>query len=78
MSTTLIEVRPAKPADASAVASTHDEAWRNAYQGIIPGAEHGQGEKSLQQLRQWSAPPARQDSQSHRIATANQIQRIFP
>ena len=39
MSTTLIEVRPAKAADATAVASTHDEAWRSAYQGIIPGAE---------------------------------------
>src|SRR5262250_7644 len=39
MSTTLIEVRPAKPADATAVASTHDEAWRAAYQGIIPGSE---------------------------------------
>ena len=39
MSTTLIEVRSAKPADAVAVASTHDEAWRSAYQGIIPGAE---------------------------------------
>ena len=39
MSTTLIEVRQAKAADASAVASTHDEAWRSAYQGIIPGAE---------------------------------------
>ena len=39
MSTTLIEVRPAKAADASAVASTHDEAWRSAHQGIIPGAE---------------------------------------
>src|SRR5579871_4269020 len=38
MSTTLIEVRPAKAADAAAVASTHDEAWRAAYQGIIPGA----------------------------------------
>jgi ribosomal protein S18 acetylase RimI-like enzyme len=23
----------------AAVASTHDEAWRSAYQGIIPGAE---------------------------------------
>ena len=34
MSTTLIEVRPAKAADASAVASTHDEAWRSAYQGM--------------------------------------------
>ena len=39
MSTTLIEVRPAKAADAAAVACTHDEAWRAAYQGIIPGAE---------------------------------------
>src|SRR3954454_1401187 len=39
MSTTLIEVRPAKAADATAVASTHDEAWRSAYQGIIPGPE---------------------------------------
>src|SRR4030088_160094 len=39
MSTTLIEVRPAKAADAAAVASTHDEAWRGAYQGVIPGPE---------------------------------------
>ena len=39
MSTTLIEVRPAKAADAVAVATAHDEAWRAAYQGIIPGAE---------------------------------------
>jgi ribosomal protein S18 acetylase RimI-like enzyme len=39
MSTTLIEVRPARTADAAAVAATHDEAWRSAYQGIIPGAE---------------------------------------
>jgi ribosomal protein S18 acetylase RimI-like enzyme len=39
MSTTLIEVRRAKPSDATAVASTHDEAWRAAYQGIIPGPE---------------------------------------
>ena len=39
MSTVLIEIRRAKPADAAAVADTHDEAWRTAYQGIIPGAE---------------------------------------
>ena len=39
MSTTLIEIRRAKPADAEAVAATHDQAWRAAYQGIIPGAE---------------------------------------
>ena len=35
MSTTLIEVRPAKAADAVAIASAHDEAWRAAYQGIM-------------------------------------------
>ena len=39
MSTTLIEVRPAKAVDAVAIASAHDEAWRAAYQGIIPGSE---------------------------------------
>ena len=39
MSTTLIEIRRAKASDAESVASTHDEAWRTAYQGIIPGAE---------------------------------------
>jgi ribosomal protein S18 acetylase RimI-like enzyme len=38
-STVVIEIRQAKPADAVAVASTHDEAWRAAYQGIIPGIE---------------------------------------
>lgn len=39
MSTVLIEIRRAKPADAAAVADTHDAAWRTAYQGIIPGTE---------------------------------------
>ena len=39
MSTVLIEIRRARPADAKAVADTHDEAWRTAYQGIIPGVE---------------------------------------
>ena len=39
MSTTLIEIRRAKTSDASDVADTHDEAWRTAYQGIIPGNE---------------------------------------
>lgn len=41
MSTILIEVRPARTSDATAIAATHDEAWRAAYQGIIPGAELG-------------------------------------
>ena len=39
MSTTLIEVRRAKPSDATAIATTHDQAWRGAYQGVIPGVE---------------------------------------
>src|ERR1700750_902558 len=39
MSTVLIEIRRARASDAKAVADTHDEAWRTAYQGIIPGSE---------------------------------------
>ena len=39
MSTVLIEIRRAKSSDAAAVADCHDEAWRMAYQGIIPGTE---------------------------------------
>src|SRR5262249_23344706 len=39
MSTVLIEIRPARANDAAAVADAHDEAWRTAYQGVIPGAE---------------------------------------
>jgi ribosomal protein S18 acetylase RimI-like enzyme len=39
MSTVTIEIRRAKPADAPAIATTHDDAWRTAYRGIIPGTE---------------------------------------
>src|SRR3954467_11753601 len=39
MSTVLIEIRRARASDAVAVADTHDEAWRGAYQGVIPGVE---------------------------------------
>jgi ribosomal protein S18 acetylase RimI-like enzyme len=39
MSTVLIEIRRAKSSDAAAVAETHDEAWRAAYQGVIPAIE---------------------------------------
>jgi ribosomal protein S18 acetylase RimI-like enzyme len=39
MSTVLIEIRSARPADAGSVASAHDEAWRSAYQGVIPAIE---------------------------------------
>src|ERR1700686_3938579 len=39
MSTVVIEIRRARAADAKAVADTHDDAWRTAYQGIIPGPE---------------------------------------
>jgi len=39
MSTVLIEIRRAHTSDAAAVAEAHDDAWRAAYQGIIPGIE---------------------------------------
>jgi ribosomal protein S18 acetylase RimI-like enzyme len=39
MSTVLIEIRRAKVSDAGAVAEAHDDAWRAAYQGVIPGVE---------------------------------------
>ena len=39
MSTVLIEIRRARPADAKSVAIAHDDAWRGAYQGVIPGPE---------------------------------------
>ena len=90
MSTTLIEVRPAKAADATAVASTHDEAWRAAYQGIIPGAEldlrrralrthrceYNQSERRVDRLHE--LPEADGFVSALRIRTANQIRRIFP
>jgi ribosomal protein S18 acetylase RimI-like enzyme len=39
MSTLVIDIRPARPSDAADIASVHDEAWRYAYRGIIPGRE---------------------------------------
>jgi ribosomal protein S18 acetylase RimI-like enzyme len=39
MSTLVIDIRPARPSDAAEIASVHDEAWRYAYRGIIPGRE---------------------------------------
>ena len=39
MTTVVIEIRRARPADAGPLAATHDAAWRTAYQGIIPGPE---------------------------------------
>jgi ribosomal protein S18 acetylase RimI-like enzyme len=37
--TLAIDIRPARTSDAAAIASVHDEAWRLAYRGIIPGRE---------------------------------------
>ncbi len=37
MSLDQISIRPAELEDATAVASVHDQAWRGAYRGIIPG-----------------------------------------
>ena len=39
MSTVLIEIRRANRVTPPTVAEAHDEAWRMAYQGIIPGTE---------------------------------------
>jgi ribosomal protein S18 acetylase RimI-like enzyme len=39
MSTVLIEIRRARPEDAVPLAEAHDEAWRTAYMGLIPGRE---------------------------------------
>lgn len=32
----VVQIRPARQKDASALAAAYEEAWRNAYQGIIP------------------------------------------
>lgn len=37
MSLDQIAIRTAEPADAPGIAQVHDEAWRGAYRGIIPG-----------------------------------------
>jgi ribosomal protein S18 acetylase RimI-like enzyme len=39
MHTVSIEIRRARPVEAPRLAACHDEAWRTAYQGIIPGPE---------------------------------------
>ncbi|MEJ8574811.1 GNAT family N-acetyltransferase [Microbaculum marinum] len=36
MSTTLVDVRPARASDAVGISEVHDEAWTAAYRGIIP------------------------------------------
>jgi len=36
MTALVIDVRPARVADAAAISEVHDAAWREAYQGIIP------------------------------------------
>src|SRR3990172_10476593 len=32
----VVQIRPPRPKDALALATAYEEAWRNAYQGIIP------------------------------------------
>jgi ribosomal protein S18 acetylase RimI-like enzyme len=32
----IVQIRASRPRDASALAAVHEEAWRSAYQGIIP------------------------------------------
>ena len=35
----VVHIRPPRPKDAPALTSAYEEAWRNAYQGLIPGPE---------------------------------------
>ena len=39
MSTVAIDLRPARVSDAAAIAAVHDDAWRTAYRGLIPGRD---------------------------------------
>lgn len=39
MVNTLVTVRTARAKDASEIANVHDQSWREAYRGIIPGGE---------------------------------------
>jgi ribosomal protein S18 acetylase RimI-like enzyme len=36
---TAYSIRHARPGDAEAIACVHDESWRDAYRGVIPGRE---------------------------------------
>ncbi len=36
---TVISIRPARLGDEGDIAAVHDEAWREAYRGVIPGRE---------------------------------------
>jgi ribosomal protein S18 acetylase RimI-like enzyme len=36
---TVYSIRPARPEDAEAITAAHDASWRDAYRGVIPGAE---------------------------------------
>jgi ribosomal protein S18 acetylase RimI-like enzyme len=39
VSTVALEFRPARESDVPAITAVHDEAWRLAYRGMIPGRE---------------------------------------
>ncbi len=39
MSTVSIDIRRARLEDAAGIAAVHDQAWRNAYRGILPGLD---------------------------------------
>ena len=39
MTQALITIRRAMPGDADQIAAVHDDAWREAYRGVIPGEE---------------------------------------
>jgi ribosomal protein S18 acetylase RimI-like enzyme len=39
MATETFTISPARASDAEAIAAVHDASWRDAYRGVIPGAE---------------------------------------
>ena len=51
----MIEIRPAVPADADALAEAHTEGWRSGYRGVIDDAFLDSPEFRAQRLATWRA-----------------------
>ena len=61
MSVDVAHIRPARPKDATALAAAYEDAWRGAYQGIIP---HLSLERMIarRNLRWWKSAVSRRAS----------------
>ena len=51
----MIEIRPAVPADAHALAEAHTEGWRSGYRGVIDDAYLDAPEFRALRLATWQA-----------------------